>query len=53
VKTIPGVREAIELDRYSEAEVEIARVAGALEGLASHLDGASSELAGAGSPAGR
>jgi len=53
VKTVPGVREAIELDRYSEAEAEIARVARALEGLAAHLDSASAELAGAGSPAGR
>ncbi|MFQ5689826.1 MAG: M28 family metallopeptidase [Gemmatimonadota bacterium] len=30
-KTIPGVREAIELKRYDVAEAEIARAAGALE----------------------
>lgn len=44
VKTIPGVREAIELDRFAEAEAEVARVAKALEGLAAHLDDAASEL---------
>jgi N-acetylated-alpha-linked acidic dipeptidase len=31
VKTVPGVREGIEQKRYSEAELEIARVAKALE----------------------
>jgi N-acetylated-alpha-linked acidic dipeptidase len=31
VKTVPGVREGIEEKRYSEAELEIARVAKALE----------------------
>ena len=31
VKTIPGVREAIEQKEYAEAEIEIARVAKALE----------------------
>jgi N-acetylated-alpha-linked acidic dipeptidase len=45
VKTVPGVREAIEQERYAEAEREIARVAKALEGLAAHLDDAVSDLA--------
>jgi N-acetylated-alpha-linked acidic dipeptidase len=44
VKTIPGVREAIELDRYAEAEAETSRVAKLLEELAAHLDGIASEL---------
>jgi N-acetylated-alpha-linked acidic dipeptidase len=44
VKTIPGVREAIELDRYAEAEQEIGRAAEALGGLAAHLDEAASDL---------
>jgi len=31
VKTVPGVREGIEQKKYAEAELEIARVAKALE----------------------
>jgi len=31
VKTVPGVREGVELKRYAEAEQEIVRVAKALE----------------------
>src|SRR5213078_3086867 len=38
VKTIPGVREAIEQKEYAEAEIEIARVAKALEREAALLD---------------
>lgn len=44
VKTIPGVREAIELERFPEAETEIARVAKVLEALAAHLDATSAML---------
>lgn len=38
VKTIPGVREAIEQERWKEAEGEIARAAEALHNLATLLD---------------
>jgi N-acetylated-alpha-linked acidic dipeptidase len=44
VKTIPGVREAIEQDRFADAESEIARAARALDSLATHLDGLTAEL---------
>lgn len=44
VKTVPGVREAIELERYPEAEAEIARAAKTLEGLAAHLDAMTADL---------
>ena len=44
VKTMPGVREAIEQKEYGEAEVEIARVAKALEREAALLDSISSSL---------
>ena len=42
VKTMPGVREAIEQKEYAEAEIEIARVAKALEREAALLDSISS-----------
>jgi N-acetylated-alpha-linked acidic dipeptidase len=45
VKTIPGVREAIEQDRFEQAETEIGRVGKALLGLAAHLDEATALLA--------
>jgi N-acetylated-alpha-linked acidic dipeptidase len=44
VKTMPGVREAIEQKEYAEAESEIGRVAKALEREATLLDGASAQL---------
>lgn len=44
VKTIPGVREAIEQKRWKEAESEIARVAKALEDEASLIEAAAQEL---------
>jgi N-acetylated-alpha-linked acidic dipeptidase len=45
VKTIPGVREAIEQDRFEQAETEIERVGKALQDLAAHLDEATALLA--------
>jgi N-acetylated-alpha-linked acidic dipeptidase len=44
VKTIPGVREAIEQKRWSEAEVQITKVAKALQNEADLLDEAAKEL---------
>jgi N-acetylated-alpha-linked acidic dipeptidase len=44
VKTIPGVREAIEQKRWAEADAEIARVAKALEDEAATIDKAAKEL---------
>jgi N-acetylated-alpha-linked acidic dipeptidase len=44
VKTMPGVREAIEQKEYAEAETEIGRVAKALEREAMLLEGASAQL---------
>jgi len=44
VKTMPGVREAIEQKEYGEAETEIGRVAKALEREAMLLDEASAQL---------
>ncbi len=44
VKTVPGVREAIEEKRYAEANVEIARVAKALEDEAALVSSAASDL---------
>jgi N-acetylated-alpha-linked acidic dipeptidase len=44
VKTMPGVREAIEQNEYGEAETEIGRVAKALEREAILLDAASAQL---------
>jgi N-acetylated-alpha-linked acidic dipeptidase len=43
-KTLPGVREGIEEKRYQEAEVEITRVARALEDYAAVIDAAAAEL---------
>lgn len=44
VKTVPGVREAIEQKRYAEANEEIVRVARALEDEATLVDSAASDL---------
>ena len=44
VKTMPGVREAIEQKQYREAETEIARVAKALEREAALLESVSAQL---------
>jgi N-acetylated-alpha-linked acidic dipeptidase len=44
-KTMPGVREGIELARYSEAESEIARVAKAIDAETALLDSATKILA--------
>lgn len=44
VKTIPGVREAIEQKRWKEAESEIARVAKALEDEAALIESAAKEF---------
>ena len=44
VKTLPGVREAIEQRKYAEAETEVVRVARAIEREAALLDQASADL---------
>ena len=44
VKTVPGVREAIEQKEYSSADTEIVRVANAIEREAMLLDAASAQL---------
>ena len=44
VKTIPGVREAIEQKRWKEAEQEIVRVAAALSAHAALIESAASDL---------
>jgi N-acetylated-alpha-linked acidic dipeptidase len=44
VKTVPGVREAIEAKRYAEANDEIARVAKALENEAALVESAAADL---------
>jgi N-acetylated-alpha-linked acidic dipeptidase len=44
VKTMPGVREAIEQKEYADAEAEIVRVAKALEREAALLDSISSSI---------
>ena len=44
VKTMPGVREAIEQKQYREAETEIARVAKALDREAALLESVSAQL---------
>jgi N-acetylated-alpha-linked acidic dipeptidase len=44
VKTVPGVREAIELKRYAEADQEIVRVARALTAQAALVDRATSSV---------
>jgi N-acetylated-alpha-linked acidic dipeptidase len=43
-KTLPGIREAIEQERYDEADREIQRVAQALEREANYLDRLTAEL---------
>ena len=43
-KTMPGIREGIELRRWQEADAQIARVAHALESEAALLDSASADL---------
>ena len=43
-KTIPGVREAIEEKRYSEADTEIPRVARVLENYAAAVEAVATEL---------
>jgi N-acetylated-alpha-linked acidic dipeptidase len=44
VKTMPGVREAIEEKNYAEADAEIVRVARALEREQALVDGAAADL---------
>jgi N-acetylated-alpha-linked acidic dipeptidase len=44
VKTVPGVREAIEAKAWAEAETEIARVAKALMAESDFVNGAAAEL---------
>ena len=44
VKTIPGVREGIEQERYAEAENEVLRVSQALRRLVALLDSISTDL---------
>ena len=44
VKTIPGVREAIELKRWKEAETEIGRVAAALQNEANIIESVARDL---------
>ena len=44
VKTLPGVREAIEQKRWSEAETEIVRVAKVLAAERSLIDAAAADL---------
>lgn len=46
VKTVPGVREGIELKKYSEAEQEIVRVARALDDEAALVESAAHSLEG-------
>ena len=50
VKTLPGVREAIEQRKYQEAETEIVRAAKALEREATLVTAAAAELERLGSP---
>ncbi|HEU5334508.1 MAG TPA: transferrin receptor-like dimerization domain-containing protein, partial [Terriglobales bacterium] len=51
VKTMPGVREAIEQKRWPEANAEIVRVAKVLENESALIDSATAELAGKGTAA--
>jgi N-acetylated-alpha-linked acidic dipeptidase len=44
VKTIPGVREAIEQKKWNEAEQEMVRAARAIESLAQLIDSTSVEI---------
>ena len=46
VKTLPGVREAIEQGAWSEAESEAARLAGRIRGAAATIDSATARLTG-------
>jgi N-acetylated-alpha-linked acidic dipeptidase len=46
VKTLPAVREAIELRRWQEAEEQAAVVAGTIEGFAAEVDRAAAILRG-------
>lgn len=48
VKTVPGVREGIELKKYAEAEWEIVRVSKALEDESALIESAAHELEGVG-----
>jgi N-acetylated-alpha-linked acidic dipeptidase len=50
VKTLPGVREAIEQRRWPEAEEQIVQVAGALLGAAALVDSAAGRLEGVAAP---
>jgi N-acetylated-alpha-linked acidic dipeptidase len=47
-KTIPGVREGIELKRYAEADAEIVRVSKALEDESTLIESAATQLEQAG-----
>jgi N-acetylated-alpha-linked acidic dipeptidase len=49
VKTLPGVREALEQKQFSAVEAEVVRAARAVERLVTLLDEASLTLAPAGS----
>jgi N-acetylated-alpha-linked acidic dipeptidase len=49
-KTLPGAREAIELERYDQADGEIARIATALAELGRLVDAVAADLEGAGGP---
>ena len=51
VKTLPGVREALELRRWQEAEVQVTVAAGILESYTAHIDRATALLAPATPPA--
>jgi N-acetylated-alpha-linked acidic dipeptidase len=46
VKTLPGVREAIELKEWGAAEREVGRLARAIEGAAGHIAGITATLEG-------
>jgi N-acetylated-alpha-linked acidic dipeptidase len=43
-RTLPGVREAIELERYEQGDGEIRRIAAAVDGLGALLDRIVAEL---------
>jgi N-acetylated-alpha-linked acidic dipeptidase len=47
-KTVPGVREGIELKHYAEADAEIVRVGRALEDEAALIESAAQQLERAG-----
>jgi N-acetylated-alpha-linked acidic dipeptidase len=44
VKTVPGVREALEQKSYAEAEREVVRVAKAIERVTALVDAAAADL---------